>query len=96
MTKRCKKCGSYAFNLHYDGIEQADFCDGHYWQDRAENPPRNPIAQSIYDAGIKDTVQRLPECEWLMCKALLQWHEIIHINSIEARIFCLIVAEALS
>ena len=45
MTKRCtfkntpgKKwhCGSYAFNLLRDGIEQGPYCDTHYWQDKAE------------------------------------------------------------
>ena len=43
--KRCKhikengfyQCGSYAFNLHADGIDQGDLCDVHYWQDQAEN-----------------------------------------------------------
>lgn len=29
-------CGSYAFNLERDGIEQGGFCDVHYWQSRAE------------------------------------------------------------
>jgi uncharacterized protein (UPF0335 family) len=41
--KQCKhkigsyECGSYAFNLRKDGIEQGDLCDVHYWQDQAEN-----------------------------------------------------------
>ena len=41
--KRCKhikgsyECGSYAFNLHADNIDQGDLCDVHYWQDQAEN-----------------------------------------------------------
>ena len=44
MTKRCKHinpgqtfhtCGSYAFNLHAEGIDQGEFCDVHYWQARA-------------------------------------------------------------
>lgn len=42
--KRCKHieadgfhhCGSYAFNLEKDGIEQGDLCDVHYWQDQAK------------------------------------------------------------
>jgi hypothetical protein len=41
--KQCKhnkgsyECGSYAFNLHADNIDQGDLCDVHYWQDQAEN-----------------------------------------------------------
>ena len=40
--KRCKfkegkwHCGSYAFNLCKENIDQGDRCDHHYWQDRAE------------------------------------------------------------
>jgi hypothetical protein len=39
--KRCKfqqgqfNCGSYAFNLYKDDIDQGDYCDHHYWQDQA-------------------------------------------------------------
>lgn len=43
MSKRCKfryangfLCGSYAFNLHSEGIDQGDFCDRHYWQYQCE------------------------------------------------------------
>ncbi|MFA7291840.1 MAG: hypothetical protein WC023_06285 [Rhodocyclaceae bacterium] len=28
-------CGSYAFNLARDGIDQGTLCDVHYWQDQA-------------------------------------------------------------
>lgn len=28
-------CGSYAFNLWKEGIEQGEYCDHHYWQDQA-------------------------------------------------------------
>ena len=34
MTK-CIKCGSYAFNLYKENIDQGGFCDVHYWQGRA-------------------------------------------------------------
>lgn len=27
-------CGSYAFNLWKEGIEQGEYCDRHYWQDQ--------------------------------------------------------------
>ena len=42
MNKRCEmknalgyRCGSYAFNLYKENIEQGDYCDRHYWQDQA-------------------------------------------------------------
>jgi len=28
-------CGSYAFNLWKEDIEQGEYCDHHYWQDQA-------------------------------------------------------------
>ena len=33
--KKCIKCGSHAFNLYAEGIDQGGFCDVHYWQGRA-------------------------------------------------------------
>ena len=35
---RCtfKQCGSYAFNLYKEDIDQGDLCDHHYWQDQAQ------------------------------------------------------------
>jgi hypothetical protein len=41
MNKQCKfqvgkyNCGSYAFNLYKEQIDQKDRCDLHYWQERA-------------------------------------------------------------
>lgn len=34
---RCaqKGCGSYAFNLAHDGVDQGSLCDVHYWQSQA-------------------------------------------------------------
>ncbi len=40
--KRCTfkqgqyNCGSYAFNLWKEDIEQGEYCDHHYWQDQAQ------------------------------------------------------------
>ena len=31
-----RNCGSYAFNLYRDGIDQGEYCDVHYWQDQAK------------------------------------------------------------
>jgi hypothetical protein len=28
-------CGSYAFNLWKEDIDQGEYCDRHYWQDQA-------------------------------------------------------------
>jgi hypothetical protein len=44
MTQRCKHiqkdgfhtCGSYAFNLWSEGIDQGSLCDVHYWQQKAQ------------------------------------------------------------
>lgn len=43
MNTRCKHtkpdshfcCGSLAFNLHQEGIDQGQLCDRHYWQVKA-------------------------------------------------------------
>jgi len=42
MSKQCKfkvgkyNCGSYAFNLYKEQIDQSEYCDRHYWQDQAQ------------------------------------------------------------
>lgn len=42
MTNRCTfkqglfNCGSHAFNLYKENIEQGDYCDQHYWEDQAK------------------------------------------------------------
>jgi hypothetical protein len=54
MSQRCTfvesdgfhHCGSYAFNLQRDGIDQGTLCDVHYWQARAaelENAIRDAL-----------------------------------------------------
>jgi len=42
MNEQCKftnangyRCGSYAFNLYKEQIDQGDRCDHHYWQEQA-------------------------------------------------------------
>ena len=52
MSDRCKhieksgfNCGSYAFNLYKDGIDQGNLCDVHYWQAKAlAQPEQEPVA----------------------------------------------------
>ena len=39
---KCIKCGSYAFNLHKDNIDQGSLCDVHYWQGRAHRAEAQP------------------------------------------------------
>jgi hypothetical protein len=43
--KRCnyQGCGSYAFNLSRDGIDQRDLCDVHYWQSKAKTARRDAL-----------------------------------------------------
>lgn len=45
---KCIKCGSYAFNLHKDNIDQGSLCDVHYWQGKAHRaeaqPEQEPVA----------------------------------------------------
>ena len=36
--KKCIKCGSHAFNLYAEGIDQGGLCDVHYWQTKAQRP----------------------------------------------------------
>jgi len=46
---RCKhekngyRCGSYAFNLYKEGIDQGELCDVHYWQNKAMNTKLEPV-----------------------------------------------------
>ena len=42
MNEQCKfinskgyRCGSYAFNLYKEQIDQGDRCDHHYWREQA-------------------------------------------------------------
>ena len=97
MKERCKKCGSNAFNLHWDGIEQADLCDKHYWQDKAENLPRSAIAQAIWEHGVYPE-RGLGELENEILKSFEPcWNCYSSCKCFTDRcVFCLIVAEALS
>ena len=55
MNEQCKftnakgyRCGSYAFNMYKEQIDQGDRCDHHYWQDRAVK------AEALVDAARAD------------------------------------------
>ena len=55
--KQCK-CGSMAFNLAQEGIDQGDLCDSHYWQDRAE---RAFALIALCESAITTTTANSPE-----------------------------------
>jgi hypothetical protein len=71
MSERCKhvekngfNCGSYAFNLYKDGIDQGNLCDVHYWQAKAlAQQEQEPVAWMLTDKNINsiqvDSIQRL-------------------------------------
>ena len=46
--KKCIKCGSHAFNLYTEEIDQGGLCDVHYWQGRAHRA--EALAQFDYRA----------------------------------------------
>ena len=59
--KQCK-CGSFAFNLAQEGIDQGDLCDRHYWQDRAEKAELSAVrlrAGGTCSHHCKDTNYRI-------------------------------------
>jgi hypothetical protein len=99
MTPRCNKCGSYAFNLHNDGIKQGDLCDVHYWQDRAESLPRSAIVQSIWEFAL-NPYHRCDVAYKIICAHQYDWGEWDNSfygdkeERMQGRVFCLIVAEA--
>ena len=73
---KCIKCGSYAFNLHKDNIDQGSLCDVHYWQGRAhraEAQPDQKLSTQELDAefnrgykeGVRDVYARQPQRTWV-------------------------------
>ena len=62
---KCIKCGSYAFNLYKEDIDQGGLCDVHYWQGRAHRAEAlvQPPAQDDPCPGChKGVVCRTPKC----------------------------------
>ena len=69
MSERCKhieksgfNCGSYAFNLYKDGIDQGNLCDVHYWQAKAQRTWVGLTAGEILDTliSVDEKTVRLP------------------------------------
>ena len=63
---KCIKCGSHAFNLYKEGIDQGGLCDVHYWQGRAhraealaEHPA--PVQKSCYCPNCEALSKELTE-----------------------------------
>ena len=58
--KKCIKCGSHAFNLYAEGIDQGGLCDVHYWQGRAHRAEAQPE-----QAPVAINQHRIPYCaDW--------------------------------
>jgi hypothetical protein len=59
-------CGSYAFNLYKENIEQGDYCDHHYWEDKAKKAAAQErerildiCKEGLWDAeGIRQTLNK--------------------------------------
>lgn len=72
---KCIKCGSYAFNLYKEEIDQGGLCDVHYWQGRAhraealaEQPAQQETSnESAYQRGYLDGMAK-PCVECADCK----------------------------
>lgn len=63
MNKRCKhiekdgfRCGSHAFNLYKDDIEQDDLCDVHYWQAKAQRTWVKLTDEEIWQIATDSTI----------------------------------------
>ena len=55
---KCIKCGSYAFNLHKDNIDQGSLCDVHYWQGRALRAEAQPEQESVAMADYMNLMEK--------------------------------------
>ena len=53
-------CGSYAFNLYKEDIDQGEYCDCHYWQDQAQKAR----------ADEREACAKVVEAEWHMFATL--------------------------
>lgn len=58
--KSCAICGSHAFNMALEGVNQGAFCDRHYWQRKAESLEVARAASPKVPQGVE---QYLAECE---------------------------------
>jgi hypothetical protein len=76
MNKICKhvekdgfhRCGSYAFNLYKDDIDQGELCDVHYWQERALKAeallePTDELHSCPYAEEIHGNYEKVCDCD---------------------------------
>jgi len=60
-------CGSYAFNLYKEDIDQGSYCDRHYWQDQAQK-----ARAAEREACAKDIEELLPDADRSDCAAAIR------------------------
>lgn len=69
-----RRCGSYAFNLRDEGIDQGEYCDKHYWQDQAKKATlaeREACAVIAYNGCLVPPDGGSPsEAEVMLCDAI--------------------------
>ena len=58
---KCVKCGSYAFNLYKEDIDQGGLCDVHYWQYRAHRAEALAEQPAQDDPDLQDKDPELVE-----------------------------------
>jgi predicted nucleic acid-binding Zn-ribbon protein len=63
---KCIKCGSYAFNLYKEDIDQGGLCDVHYWQYRAHRAEAlaEQSAQQEREACAQMCEEEICNCCW--------------------------------
>ena len=57
-------CGSYAFNLYKEDIDQGSYCDRHYWQDQAQN------ARAAEREACKQIIRETPFSNWFQADVI--------------------------
>ena len=77
MNKRCKhvkqdgfNCGSYAFNLYKDDIDQGDLCDVHYWQAKAQRTWVGLTDEERFEIRIHSIQNMGGNFQETLCKAI--------------------------
>ena len=78
-NQRCKhvrpdgfNCGSYAFNLYKEGIDQGDLCDVHYWQNKAQRQPLTEREVELIDGMIEVQLHHAERCDQISNRAMAE------------------------
>lgn len=56
--KSCAICGSHAFNMALEGVNQGAFCDRHYWQRKAESLEVARAASPKVPHGVEEWIEQ--------------------------------------